>query len=235
MLHGFCWGKRANAFGLYDMIGNYAEVCEDTYQYNYDGAPTDGSAWIVEPAEGFNAIHVVRGGFESDYYNGGSVGVFKVWLRGQGNALTGFRCVRDIQEEDGTQRNLRKTTHKKNKKRTGRRKTMKKLYGLMIVCCMAVVVGMRWEPSALAASNNISCFTSNACQCDANQGDPIGDLTVGQGKTLVLDCANSVRIHNLNLSGGEILFYPWTQPTVQVLSKVTISNGGNLTLRKNSP
>jgi len=33
-------------FGLYDMVGNVYEWCIDTRHDNYDGAPTDGSAWI---------------------------------------------------------------------------------------------------------------------------------------------------------------------------------------------
>ena len=35
----------ANGFGLRDMHGNVWEWVEDCWHANYDGAPTDGSAW----------------------------------------------------------------------------------------------------------------------------------------------------------------------------------------------
>jgi formylglycine-generating enzyme required for sulfatase activity len=48
----------ADAFGVYDMVGNVWEWVEDCYHPNYEGAPPDGSAWIT----GDCAIRVVRGG-----------------------------------------------------------------------------------------------------------------------------------------------------------------------------
>jgi len=59
----------ANAFGLYDMHGNVWEWCLDNWHSNYEGAPTDGSAWLdgndnLSQKKG-NAV--LRGGSWLDY------------------------------------------------------------------------------------------------------------------------------------------------------------------------
>lgn len=39
--------KLANAFGVNDILGNVAEWVEDVWHDSYQGAPTDGTAWIL--------------------------------------------------------------------------------------------------------------------------------------------------------------------------------------------
>jgi formylglycine-generating enzyme required for sulfatase activity len=47
-----------NTFGLYDLHGNVAEWCLDTWHENYNRAPADGIAWIDRG----NDLHILRGG-----------------------------------------------------------------------------------------------------------------------------------------------------------------------------
>jgi formylglycine-generating enzyme required for sulfatase activity len=50
---------KPNAFGLYEVHGNVWEWLEDTWHENYDGAPTDGSAWLQG---GDPNYRIIRGG-----------------------------------------------------------------------------------------------------------------------------------------------------------------------------
>ncbi len=49
----------ANGVGLYDMLGNVWEWCQDVYHDSYGDAPTDGSAWISGADRN---VRVLRGG-----------------------------------------------------------------------------------------------------------------------------------------------------------------------------
>ncbi|MEW8338493.1 MAG: SUMF1/EgtB/PvdO family nonheme iron enzyme [Candidatus Thiodiazotropha taylori] len=51
----------ANAFGLYDMVGNVWEWTQDCWHDDYRNAPSDGSAWLESKQGNCNA-RVIRGG-----------------------------------------------------------------------------------------------------------------------------------------------------------------------------
>ena len=56
--------KSSNAWGLHDMHGNVLEWCEDIWHDNYQGAPSDGTAWING---GDRDVKVLRGGSWGGY------------------------------------------------------------------------------------------------------------------------------------------------------------------------
>ena len=83
----------ANAFGLFDMHGNVWEWVEDRWHENYEGAPTDGSAWT---SGGDGGSRVVRGG---SWWNSprGLRCAFRGWGAPSGrNNIYGFRLVQDL-------------------------------------------------------------------------------------------------------------------------------------------
>ncbi|MGC1310286.1 MAG: formylglycine-generating enzyme family protein [Phormidesmis sp.] len=53
----------ANAFGLSDMHGNVFEWCQDHWHHNYEGVPTDGSAWLTDDQA---SRRILRGGSWAD-------------------------------------------------------------------------------------------------------------------------------------------------------------------------
>lgn len=55
--------KKPNVWGLYDMYGNVDEWVTDYFHFHYEGAPTDGSAWMTG---GDTDFRTTRGG-SSDY------------------------------------------------------------------------------------------------------------------------------------------------------------------------
>jgi formylglycine-generating enzyme required for sulfatase activity len=52
----------ANPWGLYDMHGNVWEWCLDHWHDSYEGAPTDGSAWLDAEGVKREAARLARGG-----------------------------------------------------------------------------------------------------------------------------------------------------------------------------
>jgi formylglycine-generating enzyme required for sulfatase activity len=85
--------KLPNAFGLYDMHGNVWEWCEDRWHSDYDGAPTDGSAWT----SGSSAVRVRRGGSWLNFAHCRSA--FRNWDYPDRDSGIGFRPACSIAGE----------------------------------------------------------------------------------------------------------------------------------------
>ena len=89
--------KLPNAWGLYDMIGNASEWCEDLWHIDYTNAPDDGSAWLTDPIARDYLYRVYRGGsWQSEgkelYLHNRSQG-----HPGYFDNDLGFRIARDLQ------------------------------------------------------------------------------------------------------------------------------------------
>lgn len=83
--------RRANAWGLYDMLRNVWEWVEDEWHALYDGAPVDGTAW-VEGKQG--AARVVRGGSWASYARGVRAAYRNGLAPDDRFDGLGFRCAR---------------------------------------------------------------------------------------------------------------------------------------------
>jgi formylglycine-generating enzyme required for sulfatase activity len=85
--------KEQNPFGLFDMHGNIREWMEDKWHGNYNGAPTDGSAWVDKKRA---ERRVIRGGsFDFGAANCRSARR-PSWIPGNRSSNLGFRPARSI-------------------------------------------------------------------------------------------------------------------------------------------
>jgi formylglycine-generating enzyme required for sulfatase activity len=83
--------KKANPWGLYDMHGYVSEWCLDTAHANYDGAPTDGSAW----PGGKDTQRVIRGGSFADESELHRCAARQFVQADTRNDKLGFRCAKE--------------------------------------------------------------------------------------------------------------------------------------------
>ncbi|WP_392481685.1 SUMF1/EgtB/PvdO family nonheme iron enzyme [Nostoc sp. C110] len=80
----------ANPFGLFDMHGNILEWCQDEWHEIYNGAPKDGSAWLIDND---NQTRLLRGGSWDDFPNNCRSAFRGYRARGLRNRGVGFRVV----------------------------------------------------------------------------------------------------------------------------------------------
>lgn len=91
--------KESNGLGLYDMSGNAWEWVEDCWHENYQGAPTDGSAWL-KTGGGNCSQRVIRGGSYYDKTPEVLRTLSRFWSytddRYGGLDIIGFRLAQDL-------------------------------------------------------------------------------------------------------------------------------------------
>ena len=83
-------------FGCMDMTGNVLEWVEDDYHRGYEGAPTDGSAWIDSPRSNERSFRGASWSWIGDHASD-----LRTSLRGYGSVsytteINGFRCAATI-------------------------------------------------------------------------------------------------------------------------------------------
>lgn len=84
---------KPNAYGLYDVNGNAWEWTQDCWHDNYQGAPSDGSAWESDCVE---KHRVVRGGGWINYPQLAR-SAYRDWITPvDRNVITGFRLARTL-------------------------------------------------------------------------------------------------------------------------------------------
>ncbi len=87
---------KPNAFGLYDMLGNMAEVVEDTYSSDVADLPTDGSAYVWIADNRWAYRRTIRGGDYASYPWNSRSAYRNSNDQNWRNHFYGFRLVRDM-------------------------------------------------------------------------------------------------------------------------------------------